>query len=442
MNHSQTTPLRSRSVFSAFRVLSALKDPEAFFISGQKKFGDPYCEWLPGMGELYITGHPEGAREIFSSPRETFQEFKSTILRPLLGDHSLLVIAGENHKREKKLMMPPFHGKRLQTYGNVMQEVTLEQIQKWREIQTFPARPDLRAVTLEVIIRAMFGIKDSSQHANWRQAMSSYLDDYTPLLTVFPVLRRKVYSPWRRFVHSRETLDKMILDEIAVSLREGPETRDDILSLLLLSRDQDNVGMTPEEVKDELRTLLVGGHETSAAGLAWAVYFIHRDPKIYHKVMTELASLGATSVPAPEDLIELPYLGAICSEALRIHPIVPIVIRHLARDITLRGHRIPAGKHVAVSLVLLHRNPEVWKDPELFNPDRFIERTYSSHEYAPFGGGARRCLGAAFATYEMKIILGTILSQVRLELLNSKLVRPMLNNISMGPMGDILMRVL
>ena len=407
---------------------------------GQKKQGDPYCEWMPGMGDVYITGHPEGAKDIFSSPRETFQEFKSSLLRPLLGDQSLVVLGGDRHKREKKLMMPPFHGKRLQIYGRIIQEVTLEQIKKWKKNSKFLARTELQTITLEVILRAIFGIVDPSQHEKWRLAMSSYLNNYTPLLTLIPFLRKKIYRPWKTFLRSRETLDQYLLEEISESLKFGPETRNDILSLLLLSRDEENEGLTPIEVKDELRTLLVAGHETSAAGLSWAMYYIHNDFSIYKTALSELIPLG--SLPSPEQLIELPFLNAICSEALRIHPIVPIVIRHLAHDMNLRGYRIPAGKHVAVSLILLHRHLDVWKDPDTYDPNRFINKTYSQYEYAPFGGGARRCLGAAFAPFEMKIILGTILSQVQLELIDSKKISPQLKNISMGPNSKIPMKVL
>lgn len=432
--------MQNRTFLSAYRLLPALKNPENFFIREQAMYGDPFCVWMPGRGQLYVTGHPDGARDIFLADRETFQEFKSTILMPLLGDHSLLVIAGEQHRREKKLMMPPFHGTPLLNYAKIIQRVTLERIEQWKASGNFLAKPEMRAITLEVIIRVVFGIRDSAYHGAWRQAMNGFLDGYTPLLTVFPMFRNRFYPPWNRFVSSRAHLDQMIREEIAKRDQPGQEPSDDVMAMMLQACDEAGLGLTSEEVKDELRTLLVGGHETATAALSWAMHFIHADPSILAKLMKEIVALGPE--PSSEALLELPYLEAVCSEALRIHPIVPVVIRHLKKDLHVRGYRVPAGKHVAVSLVLLHRHPEVWQHPERFDPDRFVGRKYASNEYAPFGGGFRRCLGGAFAPFEMAVILGTLLSRLKLELDGPRELSPMLNNISMGPKGNVPMRVL
>jgi cytochrome P450 len=193
--------------------------------------------------------------------------------------------------------------------------------------------------------------------------------------------------------------------------------------------------MTDTEVKDELRTLLVAGHETTATGLAWALYHLHRAPEALRRLEEELAPLGPE--PEPEALARLPWLAAVCDEALRLHPVVHLVARRLRGPFTLRGYALPPGMGVMVSIVSIHADPAVYPEPERFRPERFLERRFSPFEYLPFGGGARRCIGAAFALYEMKVVLGTLLAAHCFALASERPVRPVRRNVTMAPDRDV-----
>ncbi|HSP77262.1 MAG TPA: cytochrome P450, partial [Myxococcaceae bacterium] len=229
-------------------------------------------------------------------------------------------------------------------------------------------------------------------------------------------------------------LDALLTEQLA--LRRGHEAgHTDILGLLLAARDEEGQPMTDVELKDELRTLLIAGHETTAIGMAWALYWTHHLPEVRRELLEELAPLGP--VPAPEALTRLPYLSAVCDEALRIHPAVPLVSRRTLAPFTLRGHELPPGTGLMASVSLVHSNPELYPEPERFRPERFLERRFSPFEYLPFGGGARRCIGATFALHELRIVLGSLLAAHRFALAEDGPVRPVQRSITLGPAGGV-----
>jgi cytochrome P450 len=209
------------------------------------------------------------------------------------------------------------------------------------------------------------------------------------------------------------------------------------LSLLASARYEDGAALTRDELIDELTTLLVAGHETTATALVWALAYVHAAPAVLAKLDEEVRGHGND---APERLTELPYLGATCSEALRVHPVVPVVVRRVVRPFRLRGVDVAHGGAVALATTVLHARPELYPEPKAFRPERFLERKFGPFEYAPFGGGARRCVGAAFAGYEMKVVLGTLLANVRFKPAPGALGRgalPVLHNITMGPRSGL-----
>jgi cytochrome P450 family 110 len=228
----------------------------------------------------------------------------------------------------------------------------------------------------------------------------------------------------------------LMMEEIR-AWRQALEVREDILSLLIAARLEDGSTMTDEELVDELKSLIFAGHETVAIATAWALYFIHREPHIYRRLRAELEPLGRT--PDPEDLVQLPYLSATCDEALRLHPSVSGVPRKLKQPLSLQGYDLPPGVAVFPSISTAHLNPIVYPDPLRFQPERFLERKYTPFEYLPFGGGGRRCVGAAFALYEMKIVLGSILAQHRLSLAEEQPVRPVTRTFTHAPKGGVKM---
>ena len=413
------------------QALHAAFDPEGFFRRGARR-GDPFAVRLPGVGRILVTGHPDGARDIFTADPADYETVRANPIEALLGPGSLILLSGDRHARERRLLVPPFHGDRMRTYGRVIQEVVHAELARLAPGAPFAAQELMQAITLQVIVRAVFGVEGDPQRAEMHRAIVAMLDAYSPPLMLVPALRRPIAGrgPWLRFVRARACFDALLRAEVA-RRRAGAAAQDDILSLLVALRYEDGAALSDDDLLDELRTLLVAGHETTATVLSWALHFLHRDPAVGERLEAELAPLGGA--PAPEALAALPYLGAVVNEALRLHPVVPIVLRRLRAPLTLRGVRVPAGENVAVAVSLLHARADVWDAPARFAPERFLARKYTPFEYAPFGGGHRRCLGAAFAGFEMKEVLGRVFARCELEPADPKPERPSRRMITFVP---------
>ncbi len=411
-------------------------DPEGFFAACAAKRGDPFVVTLPSVGEVLVSGHPDGARELFSLDGDQVEPLEVNPVEPLLGSHSLLLLSGKRHRRERRLMTPPFHGDRMRTYGAIIRDRTLELARSWRPGQRIVAQTAMRAVTLDVILRAVLGVEGDARSERFRAGIAEMLDAYTPPLLIVPALRRSLgpFGPWARFARAREAICALFLAEIGERRRESRTDRVDILSLLMAARYDDGGGLSDAELVDELRTLVVGGHDTTTTALSWALFHVHRDPAVLERLRAEVRALrDSPGGLTPEALAELPFLGAVCNESLRLHPVVPIVPRRARRALTFRGQPVSVGQNVAVATTLLHTNPEVWGDAHRFDPDRFLGRKYSPFEYAPFGGGARRCIGAAFGSFQMRVVLGSLVDAMPLTLVNRKSPARVLMNITMGP---------
>jgi cytochrome P450 family 110 len=391
---------------------------------------------LPGVGEIVVTGSPDGAKEIFTADPAGYETVQSNPIEALLGPGSLILLSGERHARERRLLVPPFHGERMRAYGRIIQEVTLAELRRLQPGAPVVAQELTQAITLQVIVRAVFGVEGEAQRAEMHRAVVSMLDAYSPPLMLVPALRRTLggRGPWSRFVRAREAFDRMLLAEVARRRAAVARAGEDILSLLVGLRYEDGSALSDSELLDELRTLLVAGHETTATVLSWALYYVHGDAEVAQRLAAELAQLDPS--PSPEVVAQLPYLGAVANEALRLHPVVPIVLRRLRAPLQLRGSLVEAGKNVAVAVSLLHTREDVWDQPTRFWPERFIARKYSPFEYAPFGGGHRRCLGAAFAAYELRIVLATLMARGRFSLpggVARRSPRPVLRSITAAP---------
>jgi cytochrome P450 len=416
-------------------------DPEGFFAGCLARRGDPFVVRMPGVGEVLVSGHPDAARDIFSAPPDTFEPVRPNPVEPLLGRQSLLLLSGERHKRERKLMTPPFHGERMRAYGEIIRERARAEADTWKPGRSIVLGAAMRRITLDVILRAVLGVEGEARSDRFRRAVGAMLDAYTPPLLVLPAIRRSLgpLGPWARFVRARDAVRALFLDEIRERRKRGTEGREDILSLLMDARYDDGGALSEEELVDELRTLIVGGHDTTTTALVWAFFHLHRSAGALASLRAELAPLGRD--PAADALERLPYLGAVCSEALRMHPVVPIVPRRALRPLVFRGHPIAPGQSISLATTLLHAHPAVWTDPDRFSPERFLTRKYSPFEYAPFGGGVRRCIGAAFGAYQMRVVLGTILARVRFAPHVGSVPARVLMNITMGPRGPVKLRV-
>jgi cytochrome P450 len=436
---TRTTALPPGPRAMPWTMLGFVRDPYAFFATQYRRYGDP-CTLGTYQGSIVITGDPELVRAVFTADADTFEPWGTSLLLPFLGVRSLLMSSGEPHRRDRKLLTPPFHGSRMRAYGRIIMDVTREQTRTLGAGWEGGVHAITTAISLDVIVRAVFGLEQPGKRESASGVIKRDVEAMVPSLMFLPPLRKRFFGlgPWARFERSRRELDALLYAEIAS--RRGSETPgEDILSLILAARYDDGSAMSDAEVRDQLITLLAAGHETTATSLAWALYWTHRTPALAAELRAEIAALGPS--PEPDAIAALPLLDATCTETLRLHPIIPEVARRLRVPFTLGGYTLAPGTGVAVTMGTMHVDPRLYPDPLAFDPRRFLGTKPSPFAYAPFGGGSRRCLGAAFAIYEMKLVLATILASFDLELLDRDVV-PVRRNITMGPRGGVRMRVL
>lgn len=413
-----------------------------------RKYGEifytPKSSLLP---PYVIFSNPQAIEKVFTADPDLFEVGQQSTepVRVLLGDNSLVLLNGNEHRKQRKLLMPPFHGERMKSYGQTMVDVTQEVISQWQVGQTLCIRDYTQKISLEIILRTIFGINKGQRYDRLKAILVDYLDTFNSSLTsfflFFPWLQKDLgaLTPWSKFLKQKRQIREILQSECA-HRRNTPETMDeDILSLLLSARYEDGKSMSDVEIQDELMTMLFAGHETTASSLAWSFYWLHRLPEVGHKLQAELDSL--TQDTEFTDIAKLPYLSAVVSETLRLNPVVVFVGRQLKQPFELMGYQLPAGTSLFPSIYLTHQRSDIYPEPKKFKPERFIERQFSPYEYLPFGGGHRRCLGYAFALYEMKLVLATIMSQVELELLDNHPLKSARRGFTFSPDGGVKMKV-
>lgn len=359
-----------------------------------------------------IAADPAIAKEVFqASPDDLHAGAGNVILKPILGPRSVLLLDGPEHLRQRRLMLPPFHGERMRAYGAAMAEIADRHIDRFPVGTPFPVHPTMQAITLEIILRTVFGVAEGARGERLADALKRLLNSTDHPLRLVGLqfddsTRPRPRSPWGRVYALLRPADELIYEVIRTHRGDHatPEERDDILSLLMSARDEDGAELTDAELRDELMTLLVAGHETTATALAWTLERLVRHPDVLERARAEALDGGHE------------YLDAVIRETLRLRPVVPGVVRMLQRPMTIGGIDLPAGVIIAPSIYLIHRRPDIYPDPHAFKPERFLgERTPGTYEWLPFGGGIRRCLGASFALYEMRIVLSAILRRATLE---------------------------
>jgi cytochrome P450 len=409
-------------------------DPYGFFRAAKRRYGDPF-KFTVGGRPLVVTGEPELARVIFTTEPEATRAFAPEALVPVLGKHSLIVISGAEHRRDRKLLTPPFHGARMKKYGAIIRESALRRAAAWKVGEPFVMQRTTQAISLDVILRAVFGVSDPGRQAVVERAMLDALDTLHPAMLFSPLMQRDLgpLTPWRKFTRARDRGLGLVRSEIAARRDTAPG--DDILSMMLAVRDEDGRGMSDDELVDELNTLLLAGHETTAIALAWAFYWLLRTPDALARLRAELAGLGPD--PDSEAVAALPWLDAVCHEVLRLYPILPLAPRTLLRPLKLGPHDLEPGDAIGVAITLIHEHPDLYPEPGKFKPERFLGRKPSPFEFVPFGGGHRRCIGAAFAMYELKLALAAIVPTYELKLVRDVPARPVRRNLSLGPRGGV-----
>jgi cytochrome P450 family 135 len=406
--------------------LRLLLQPIDFLEHCLRRYGDLFTLRFIGMGDLVYVADTETVKEIFTGDASVFHAGEANeIMEPVLGSRSVLLLDEDEHLRERRLLLPPFHGDRVRRYRELVGEIAAAEVRRWPRGRPFSLRPRMQAITLEVILRAVFGIREAERLDRLRALLPKMLDHGTVVVWM-PFLRRDLGpgSPWRRFVRVREEVDGLLLDEIR-RRREAAdlEERDDVLSMLLQARGEDGEPMSEKELRDELMTLLLAGHETTATGLAWAFERLTRTPRVMSRLEESLAG--------EEDDA---YVDAVAKETLRARPVVYDVARKLAAPATVRGWELPAGAYVVPSITAIHLLKGVYEEPEEFRPERFLEGDQpDSYAWIPFGGGRRRCIGAAFATMEMKAVLREVLTRVEVRAPDPRPERIRLHNVTLVP---------
>ena len=349
---------------------------------------------------------PDAVKQVFTGdPRLLHAGEANIVLLPVLGSQSLLLLDEQEHMAQRKLMLPSFHGRRMRGYEQVMTDVAVREIERWPLGAPLAAWPTMQAITLEVILRTVFGVQEGERLRRLGDALRQVLAWGTrpQRLAMLAALGPRRIAELGVFRRVLDPADELIYQEIR-RRRAAPdlEERDDVLSLLLQARHEDGRPMSDKELRDELMTLLVAGHETSATSLAWALEALVRHPAALARLRDE--------VDSGDDA----YLDAVIKETLRLRPVVALVLRRLTEPMEIGGRMLPAGATVAPSIYLLHRRPDVYPDPRAFRPERFLERPSGTYTWIPFGGGIRRCLGASFAQFEMKVVLRELVTRLDL----------------------------
>ena len=374
-------------------------------------------------GELFHIAERELVEQMFKwKPAEYNVSEPRQVMEPVTGPSSILLLDGDRHMRMRKLTLPPFHGEAIAHYAQLIEEITSREIDTWHPGQTIRMRSAAQRITMEVIIRAVFGITDPARIAELQRLLPRLSSPSPFLLLVQKDLGPR--SPWGRFIRLRDRVDRLLYEEIE-RRRQAPdgEDRKDILALLLSARDEAGEPLSDRELRDQLITLLLAGHETTATSIGWAFERLLRIPAALARLTSEI-----------EDGESTEYLDAVIKETLRVRPVVSEVFRAPAVATELGGYRFEPGTQLAVSILLLQYDPELYPpDPQAFRPERFLEGAPEPYTWVPFGGGVRRCLGAAFATLEMKVVISTVLTRARLRAPRAKSERTRFRGVTLLP---------
>ena len=391
------------------QALQWLARPQEFMLRQRDRFGDVFTfDFITGF-PLVVLADPEDVKTVFTgSPKVMHAGEANVVLGPILGTNSVLLLDEDRHLRERRLLLPPFHGDRMRRYAEIMEEAVEREVSTWSAGEKMPLIDRMQAITLEVIMRAVFGVESGAEMERLRQLLVNMLSLTTDPGRLVAGLFFGIDSD--RVVSSRRAALDPVDEElyrIIAAHREDPllGERDDILSMLLMARDEDGRPMSDDELRDELMTLLIAGHETTASTLAWAFERLVHEPEKLERLVAEVREDDGDA-----------YTEAVIQETLRLRPVIPMVVRVITEPITVgQGRfRLPAGSRVAPSILLVHLREDIYPEPFEFRPERFIAEPPGTYTWIPFGGGMRRCIGASFAQFEMRAVLRGVLGAVDL----------------------------
>jgi cytochrome P450 len=363
------------------------------------RYGKRFTAQLPFQPPAVLLSDPDEIKEVFTAPPDVLHPGEGArILEPIIGRHSVILLDEQEHLEQRKLMLPAFHGERMQRLTGLMTELAEAELERWPRGRPIELHSRLQRLTLEIILRAVFGLEEGSQLEHLRDLLTEVLEFSENPLSVMPALERYLgwFPPVKRFQTLIRQVDQAVY-EVIEQRRDEAIDRDDVLSMLLQARHDDGSPMSAHELRDELMTALVAGHETTASQLAWAFELLARTPEVAQRLQDD------------------EYLTATIYEIQRLKPVLPNTEPRLTkRPVTIGGVSYPAGVSLIPSGFLVHRDPELYPEPHAFRPERFLGASPGTYTWIPFGGGRRRCLGASFALQEMKIVLRTVLGRCSL----------------------------
>jgi cytochrome P450 len=431
------------------QTLRWLNRPVAFMESCRRRCGENFSvNFLGFKNPTVMLSNPEAIRALYTEHKHGLPPGRSVALLPVMGASSVLLLEGAEHMARRKAMLPAFHGERMRSYEGTMREVTEREIESWPQdgVVPFALHPRMQAITLEVILRAVFGVSDSARAGRLRELLPGLLGQSGSAGLQFRVLlstRLGRGDPMAEMRRLGQDIDEVLLAEIAERrLDPGLAQREDVLSLMMSARMEDGEGMSDRELRDQLVTLLLAGHETTATALAWTLDLLLHNPAALARLQAEvddgaspegeLAGNGASGAGG-EGAGAGEYMRAVISESLRLRPVVPLAGRRLAVDLDAGDLHLPAGTDVSPAIWLTHTRQDIYPEPYAFRPERFLEDPPATYSWVPFGGGVRRCLGASFAEFEMRVVLETVLRMCALEPVSGKQERIMRRNVTFSP---------
>ena len=404
------------------QTLRWLLRPISFLESCRRRFGDAFSvRFLGFQTPLVMLSDPEAIRALYGNRAHRLPPGRTVALQPIVGPRSLLLLECGDHLARRRLMLPPFHGERMRAYESMVSDVVARDVQQWPQNEPFSIHPRMQRVTLEVIVRAVFGVTHEQRRSQLADRLSRLLADTASAGLQFAVLLSRRFSaldPLTRLHGQRREIDAMLDVEIA---ERRADPREDILSMLVKARFEDGEPIEDAEIRDQLMTLLLAGHETTATGLAWTFDLLTRNPPVMNRLV------GAV------DDGDQAYVRAVVTESLRLRPVVPIAGRRLTAPLHVDGYELPPGTDVTPAIWLAHTRADRYPEPFAFRPERFLAGAPTTSAWIPFGGGVRRCIGAAFAEMEMRVAITEILRSRTLQPASPDAERVARRNVTFSP---------
>ena len=423
------------------QLLNWLLRPVPFLEECQRRYGDDFTIRFYGFPPLVFFSSPEAVQQIFRAPGEVMRS-GNVSLEYLIGEHSLLLLDGPRHLQHRRLMLPAFQGERHDQYFQTIRDIARRTLASWHHRRRFALHREMQLITLEVVLRTVFGFEEDAE-VSWLLArFPRFLELMSKPLLRFNSLQVELggLAPWGQAMRLKREIDARIYAQIAetrAAVASGATRRSDILTRFVEARDEEGAALTDDELRDEMMTLLVAGHETTALSLTWVFYRLLRHPEVCERVTAEVREVVGEGPLQPEHLRRLAYTEAVFKETLRLNPVFPLVIRRIAGPVRIGGYDLGPGIFVAPCLFLAHRRPEAWQEPLEFRPERFLDERTDGSRYFPFGGGTHGCIGPPFAVYEMKIVLAEILSAFRMRSAARRPTRIVRRGVTLAPSSGL-----